>query len=265
MAKHGLKRIHLFEFEDFSWFPSWLRECMTRYLMTMHKLLGTEAVLAELLANLLKNSREKRIIDLCSGSGGPMPNVATILKKQYGFQNLKLTLSDLYPHQKAIQIISKQNNPQLTYHTEAIDASHLEANMNGMRTMICSLHHMKPETVKAILRDAMEAGQPFCALEISDNSYPKAIWWLTIPFNFITALFVTLMVRPMSWQQLVFTYLIPIIPLMIAWDGAVSNARTYTVDDLDIILTGLRSENYTWETGIIKGKGNKLYLTGIPN
>ena len=45
-------------------------------------------------------------------------------------------------------------------------------------------------------------------------------------------LFMTPWVRPLSWQQLLFTYLIPIIPLCYAWDGQASIMRIYTFDDI---------------------------------
>jgi len=72
------------------------------------------------------------------------------------------------------------------------------------------------------------------------------------------------MVRPMTWQQLVFTYIIPIIPICFGWDGAISNARTYTLNDLDELLSGIKSNNYEWEKGIIEGKTNQIYLLGLP-
>jgi len=72
------------------------------------------------------------------------------------------------------------------------------------------------------------------------------------------------MVRPMTLQQLVFTYLIPIIPICFGWDGTVSNARTYTLDDLDELLSGIPSDGYEWEKGVIEGKTNQIYLLGHP-
>jgi hypothetical protein len=54
------------------------------------------------------------------------------------------------------------------------------------------------------------------------------------------------------------------IRLNVTWDGAVSNARTYTLEDMDIFLEGLNSQGYTWEKGIIKGKSRKVYLLGLP-
>ena len=56
----------------------------------------------------------------------------------------------------------------------------------------------------------------------------------------------------------------PVIPLCFAWDGAVSNARTYTLDDLDQLLAGLETEDYTWEKGRITDQAKKLYLLGLP-
>lgn len=76
--------------------------------------------------------------------------------------------------------------------------------------------------------------------------------------------FITPFVRPLNWKQILFTYLIPVIPIFFAWDGAVSNARTYTLDDLDILLEGLETEDYKWEKGRITGKAKKLYLLGTP-
>jgi hypothetical protein len=259
-----MKRIHLFEFEDLAWFPNWLRIRMTRFIVAMHKLLGSSDELANLVAKALKHSKKQQVIDLCSGSGGPMLDVVKIIKEKHHVENLKLTFSDLYPNTEVAQEINSQNNPNIEYLTTPVNAGNIDKSKVGVRTMVCSMHHMRPAIAKSILKDAKEAHQPICVFEISDNSYPFWLWWISIPFTFIMVFFVTLMVRPVTWQQLVFTYLIPILPLFIAWDGAVSNARTYTLKDLDVLLEGLESENYKWEKGIIKGKGRKLYLLGLP-
>ena len=61
---------------------------------------------------------------------------------------------------------------------------------------------------------------------------PAWLWWLAMPVGLLGAFFITPRIKPLSATQLVFTYVIPILPLLIAWDGAVSNARTYSQDDL---------------------------------
>lgn len=263
-ASKKMKRIQLFEFEDFPWFPNFLRICMTHYIIAIHRILGSRGELAALIHKVLGKSPQKRILDLCSGAGGPMPDVLTTLKEEHGHKDLQLTLSDLYPNTSAARRINNDGNPDTQYLDTPINAANVPEDQQGLRTMICSMHHMPPETVKSILKDAKKDRQPFLAFEISDNSQPKAIWWIALPINFLMVFFFTPLVRPMTIQQIVFTYLIPLLPFFIAWDGAVSNARTYTLDDMDILLEDLRSDDYIWETGTIKGKSKKNYLIGMP-
>ena len=238
---------------------------MTRYIVTIHKMLGSAPELAALLKRALKQSGQKEILDLCAGSGGPMPEVMRILREEDEFKDLKLTFTDLYPHVEAADEIKALADPNIVYETAPVDATQVGSSRKGLRTMICSLHHMKPDLARKILEDAKASNAPFCAFEISDNSFPKWIWWIAMPINYLMVFFITFMVRPMTWQQVVFTYFIPLLPFFIAWDGAVSNARTYTLEDMDILLEGLESPDYQWEKGLIKGKAKKLYLLGMPN
>ncbi len=103
-----MKRIHLFEIEDFNWFPGWLRACLTRLIVIMHRALGTSEALVELVARALKESNTSNIIDLCSGSGGPMIDVVRTLRERPGFEGIKLTLTDLYPSKEAAELINNQ-------------------------------------------------------------------------------------------------------------------------------------------------------------
>ncbi|MFN1836043.1 hypothetical protein AB2B38_012330 [Balneola sp. MJW-20] len=259
-----MKRIHLFEFEDFAWFPEWLRRCMTRLILVMHKLLRTNDKLADLLAQILSTSNSSTILDLCSGSGGPMPEVLQILRDKHGFENLELILTDLYPDSKTAEIFNSQENNHIHYLTSPVNATSLDQQKSGLRTMVGSFHHMKPDQAKSILRSVQESGDPICIFELSDNSAPLLLSWIAFPINFIMTLFITPMVRPMSWQQLLFTYVFPIIPICFAWDGAVSNVRTYTLHDLDELLAEIKSEKYSWETGKIEGKTKQIYVLGRP-
>jgi hypothetical protein len=233
--------------------------------MTFHKMLGTADLLLPLVKRGLQYTDTNVILDLCSGSGSPMIEVFQKLKKSSESSDLKLILSDLYPNQSAADQFNKVNNQYIEYITSPVNASDVNKKLKGLRTMVSSMHHMKPNAARQILKNAKESKQSILIFEISDNSPPIFLWWLAIPFAFVISLFVTPMVRPMSWNQLVFTYLIPILPLFIAWDGAVSNARTYTLEDMEILIQGLSDENYQWEKGKIKGKGgSKVYLLGIP-
>ncbi|MCB0477216.1 MAG: hypothetical protein KDC84_03580 [Crocinitomicaceae bacterium] len=258
-----MKRIHLFEFEDLPWFPDFVRVCMTRYLLLVHKLFGSRPVIAELLAKTLKETGKNKIIDLCSGAGGPMIEAYEDLKNG-NFKDLEVSLSDLYPNQSAAEEINSNGDANLSYITQPVDATHPQKELDGLRTMVCSFHHMTEQNAKAILKDAKDQKQPILIFEISDNSSPKFLWWIAFPINIFVVLLLTPMIKPFTKEQLIFTYLIPILPIAIAWDGAVSNARTYSQHDLDLLTKDLQSDDYIWEKGIVKGKGNKLWLVGKP-
>jgi hypothetical protein len=260
----SMKRIHLFEIEDFAWFPRWLRDPMTHYLVSFHRMIGSAGDVAGLLDRALQRSQQKSVIDLCSGGGGPMPEVQELLKKNPAYTSIPFTLTDLYPNTAAAKRIAAQANPNLRYRLEPVDATAPPADLKGVRTMVGSFHHMTPAMGQKILKSAFHDRQPILIFEPSDNSSPKALWWTAFPFGIIATLLLTPMVRPMTWQQLVFTYLIPVLPICIAWDGAVSNARIYTKGDFDELLKGLEAPDYEWEYGVIKNRVKKSYLLGMP-
>jgi len=237
---------------------------MTRLIVVMHKLLATSEELEELIAKSLKKTNTSDVIDLCSGSGGPMLTIIQRLNENLRLEKINLTMTDLYPDLETANRVNHQEGNNISYQTNPVDATNVDHNTSGLRTMIGSFHHMRPDYAKKILSSAVSSRQPICIFEISDNSIPIFLWWVVIPINFIMCLFITPLVKPFTLQQFLFTYIIPIIPICFAWDGAVSNARTYTLDDMDLLLEELKSEDYIWEKGLLKGKSKKLYLLGTP-
>ena len=95
-----MKRIQLFELEDYPWFPHWLRACLTRLMVVMHQLLGTPADLAALLTRALRQTGQHTLVDLCSGGGGPMREAFRTLQGQPSGEQLRLTFTDLYPNRE---------------------------------------------------------------------------------------------------------------------------------------------------------------------
>lgn len=262
-----MKRLHIFEFEDLGWFPDWIRVLMVRYLNSFHRLIGSAPTIANLVARAMKQSSKTSVVDLCSGGGGVTLDFMELVRTQHGIGNAKVTLTDLYPNQSAAAAINQQNNPLARYVTSSINAAEVDESITGtgVRTMVCCMHHMRPAVARSILKNAKDAREPIVVFEISDNSPPAFLWWLAIPFGIIMTLILTPMIRPMTWQQIVFTYLVPILPIFIGWDGAVSNVRTYTESDLKELLQGLESDDYTWEIGKVKSKaGRQIYLIGMP-
>lgn len=235
---------------------------MTRLIMVMHKKFNTSEDMAKLLAGLIKKTNTSQIIDLCSGSGGPMIDAISHLKNTHHLENINLLLTDLYPNlEDAAKINQLQNN--VHYRTTPLDATNIDNDLEGILTMVGSFHHMPPEVAKKILIEAQRKQQPICIMEINKR-FPIALWWLFIPLSALLCLFITPLVRPTTFKQIIFTYLIPIIPICFAWDAVITSGRIYRMEDLDSLLKGLESENYIWEKQIIEGKSEKIYLMGYP-
>lgn len=257
-----MKRIHLFEFEDIKAFPNFLRNSITNYLEAFHRVIQTKNDLSLVIKKALNISSASHIQDLCSGAGGPMPDVLHELKKESSFQNLELTLTDLYPNQQAIQKFKEVAD--INYQSSPVNAVENPIKEDTLVTMICSMHHMPPKIAKEILLNAQTNKQSICVYEISDNGFPKFLFPINFIIGIIMPFFVTPMVKKLTWHQILFTYFIPILPLLISWDGTVSNVRTYTKADWLELMGEYMQDDYVWEIETIGDKMKKIYVLGYP-
>ncbi len=245
---------------------------MTNLIIVLHRMVGTKEVIAGLLGPLIRDGHQTRIVDLGSGSGGIMPDVLEYLTSEYNTNNCELVLTDLYPNDKLVQQFKNSGGQNISYHEKPVDATDLSLAPEGLKTMINCFHHMEPQKAGKILRSAQEMKQPILIYEMGENNIPLLLWWLLLPLSLcvliIMAWFMTFWVRPLGWQQIVFTYFIPIIPLCYAWDGQASLPRMYTMADLDILIKELPETDYEWSKGsAFKKNGKKLgtYLMGLPS
>ena len=267
----AMKRIQLFEFEDFHWFPTSIRSYMTSLIVHLQRKLGIGEVLAGLIAEVLKENEITQIVDMGSGSGGAMPEVSNTLRDVHGLGEVKLIMTDLYPNPEMVKIYGAEKSDSIIYHNISVDATDIGNAPIGLKTMINSFHHMPPKEARKILMSAQENRQPLLIYEMGENNIPLLIWWLLLPISLtiliIMVLFMTPSVKPLTWQQIIFTYLIPVIPICFAWDGQASLPRMYTFKDLDVLLDGLGTSTYIWKKGQAKksnGKKQGTYLIGVP-
>lgn len=256
-----MKRVQLFEFEDFPWFPASLRTYMTRLLMVLHKMTRMADVLTDRIRDALTASGEQAVVDLGSGSGGAMPDVKKQLEQSGQFAHVTILLSDLYPNPKTVRAIESLQIEGLSYHPESVNAEDLEHAPKGLKTMVNSFHHMPSTRARSILESAYRARQPLLIYEMAENKMPLLLWWLLLPLSFsilvVMTLLMTPFVKPLTPGQLIFTYLIPVIPLTYAWDGQASLPRMYAYKDFDELLEGLQDAQYSWTVAPAKNKKGK--------
>lgn len=255
-----MRRRHLFELEDQPWLPRVLRDGVTDFLefAVVHGDLYRNV--RPRLLHALEASGETEVLDLCAGGGGAWLRLYPHLPQSVHV----VRLSDFYPNLTAFERCKRRSGGRIDYAAEPVDARMVGSARSGFRTLFSSFHHFRPSDALSILRDAVESRAPIAILE-STQRHP-----LVILYMLITPLLVWLatpFLRPLSLSRLVFTYLLPVIPLVVAFDGIVSCLRTYTVPELEDMVASLGEQGYDWQIGVERHRGLPVgvtYLIGVP-
>jgi len=251
-------RIHLFEFEDQKWFPTFLRNYGTDFLQFLSNKTKLYKPIIPIIEKGLQKSNAHQIIDLGSGGGGGLIWLNTELKKE--IPDLKIILTDYYPNVPAFEYAKKQAD-NFEFIEESVDARDVPKELKGLRTQFLSLHHFKPNEAKLILQNTIDSNSTIAVFEAQERSFASI---LAMVFSPLSVLFTTPFIRPFKFGRIIFTYLIPIVPLFVLWDGIVSSLRTYSVKEMNELIANLAgAETYDWEIEKIKsGPGVILYLLG---
>ena len=238
--------------------PARLRDAMTLYLASTYRRTPFPRIWAQRIAEVATETGETRIVDLGSGAAGPMPLVVEELRK-LGCP-AQTILTDLYPNQRA-----SVAHASISYWPEPVDARAVPPSLPGVRTLFASFHHFNPTDAREILADAFERRSPICIFEATSRTP------LAIATTILIPLFVWLLtstIRPLTVFQLVFTYPFPLLPVLIFWDGLVSQLRTYSPVELAAMTSSLNAADYRWTTGTIRPSGLPIavpYLIGRPS
>ncbi len=84
----------------------------------------------------------------------------------------------------------------------------------------------------------------------------------------LVVFFVTPLLHPFRWSRLLWTYVVPLVPLVVLVDGIVSCLRTYTPDELRELTMGIPGmEAYLWDIGeeaVAWSPTPVTYLIGYP-
>jgi hypothetical protein len=265
-----MRRVQFIELHEQSWFPSSLRDDVTDAMQFGFNLLRAYVPIAPLLQRVIDsagngmNARQS-IVDMCSGGGGPWLDLSRKLRCHEAggdCSGLQVWLTDKYPNLDAFQSVSASSDHHITFYPEPVDAKKVPGALKGLRTMFTSFHHFPPEDARAILQDAVDARESVGIFEATKRD-PLTIG---VIFAGILLLFLhTPRIRPFRWSRLLWTYLIPIIPLVLLFDGVVSCLRTYRPQELREIVDKLTSCEYKWEIGeLAGGKVPITYLIGYP-
>jgi hypothetical protein len=256
-----MRRIQFVEIEDQPWCPAVLRDAATDFLQFMIVATDTYLPAVPLLQSALERAGTRQVVDLCSGGGGPWSGLVARLDTAEAPVDVRLT--DRYPNLEAFERANERTGGRLAYHSEPVDATALPPELAGFRTLFTAFHHFPAETARAILADAVRRGQGIGVFEATQRSAASIV---ATAFSPLLVLAVTPFIRPFRLSRLLFTYLIPLIPLLVLFDGIVSCLRTYTPRELRAMVGSIDAPGYTWEIGEAKGRAPVpvTYLLGMP-
>jgi hypothetical protein len=253
----------LFEIHEQAWFPQFLRDEFVDSLQMILEVTNTYQPIASLLRKRLQECGSDRVVDLCSWAGGPWPSLVRHFE-MHGAVAPQVLLTDKYPTTRKLQDVESPSRNRLRFLSDSIDATRVPKYLRGFRTLFNSFHHLSPVEARGLLQDSVNKRQAIAVFEAPARHTLTllSLWlipiatWLFVPFR-----------RPFRWSRLLWTYLIPLIPFVLLFDGVVSCLRAYSLGELQDMTSEIEASGYRWEIG--EKAGGLLpvritYLIGCP-
>jgi hypothetical protein len=276
---------------DRSRFPAYFRAKVQAGLTLMWSLglplirsSSPAALVARTLQEELGDSiSEYTYVDFCAGAGGPTPFIEQDLNRRLGFARLHtkgingassignggvdFVLTDIAPHLEAWEIAAHKSD-NMHYISQPVDAANAPKdllkrfqkkgtpNKKVFRLFNLAFHHFDNPLAARILRNSIETSDGFGIFELQERTISSMIV-ITLMWPLL------LLVSPFYfWRDpghLFFTYIIPIIPFVLVFDGYISSLRTRTPDEI-MQLMGRTGETQGWEFG--SGRENHTWPIG---
>jgi len=175
--------------------------------------------------------------------------------------DVRFTLTDLFPNVKAFERIAAHAPDRISFIAHSVDARAVPVELTGLRTFFNSFHHFRPVDAVAVLNDSARRGEPVGIFEISERTLRTLVSMVLLTPLMVAV--TTPFMRPFRWSRLVWTYLVPLVPLVCWWDGIVSQLRVYTPMELEQLANAVAADGYVWQTGHVRWGSVPGYMTHL--
>jgi hypothetical protein len=260
----AMRRFHLLEIADQSWCPKILRDGLTDYLRHAEAVMRPYDPVLPRVQRAIAACGEERVLDLCSGAGGPWVPLLSAWEKTGGGP-LEVRLSDQRTSPEAWARAAEVSNGVIRPYPQPVNALAVPKDLLGFRTLFAAFHHFRPNEAREIIRDAVQQKRGIAILEVTQRT-PLAVFLAC--FSWLFTMLLTPGIRPVRVSRLLLTYVIPVIPALVTFDGVVSCLRSYTVEELgEIASSASEGASYDWQIGETPYPGFPIpvtYAIGVP-
>lgn len=249
------------EIHEQTWFPDFLRDGVTDALQAVLSFCGVYRSITHRLNQAVEHAGSGRIVDLCSGGGGPWLWLHAQLSDSRN-SPLEIILTDKFPNLGAFERTYSATQGRVKFCSEPVDANNLPSHLLGFRTLFGSFHHFALPHADAVLQDAIRQRQGIGIFEVARRD-PLAM--LSTVFMPLGAFLTTPFIRPFRLSRLFWTYVLPVIPFVLFFDGVISCLRAYSQKELRALVDQLGGD-YVWQIGEERGRVAPVtYLIGYPS
>ena len=259
-SEDKMPRIDLIEIHDHPRFPALLRDLVTDALQALWDFGDSYRPVLPRLRNAMVQSESHDVLDLCSGGGGPWLRLVQDCERELRYP-IEVCLTDKYPNMEAFERAGSSSR-RLGFEARPVDAAAVPPDLSGFRTMFSSFHHFDPRQARRVLGSAAESGRGIAIFEAARRA-PKTI--LVLFFVPLLAFYLTPGMCPFRWSRIFWTYVVPVVPFVLWFDGLVSCLRAYSRDELNAMVRDLAREGYEWQVGEERsGLLPLTYVIGFP-
>jgi len=220
--------MRLFEFGDLSWVPQIYHYYLRVYLIFFIKFVGYDKMWAKQTQTFIAQNDASSIMEYGSGSGEPLMRMVSQLNCEKA-KSLSYTMSDIKPLPEFVNKVNTEAPDNFTYIETSIDAANNKPQDEQSVIFINSFHHLSPKVAHNVIKNNLENGNEMLILEYVRNNFLAYVSMLGgVLIVLLTAPFVSKLKHlPLT---IFFTYIVPLFPLMMLWDGLISCRRAYSSD-----------------------------------
>ena len=163
------------------------------------------------------------------------------------------------------QAVDATNPPASVVSSAAAADSNSEFHSNTriFRLYCLAFHHFPDDLARKILQSTLETSDGFAILELQDRRLGTLILMLG---NFFVMFITTLW---WFWKEplhLFLTYIVPIVPFIMTWDGVVSSLRTREFEEVMALIENTSGDSLKPEiVSSLDDKGRLIKSTRIGN